>query len=131
MKIKAEEMFHTPEDWDELMNWIERHNRDDRAHLVTAAIMAWNLAAKITNPPEPTTIEQTDRIRFWATDDFNIGFPRSSCPFVKGPIRDIWLDQWDKGHEDQKRREPIHTEPANRQTITPFPTRNNRSSPND
>jgi hypothetical protein len=49
MKIKPSGMFHTPDDWDELTAWIERHNAEDRVHLFTAAAMAWNLAAKLTN----------------------------------------------------------------------------------
>lgn len=44
--IKPIKLFHTPEDWDELMVWIHQHNAEDRAHLTTAAAMAWNLAFK-------------------------------------------------------------------------------------
>jgi hypothetical protein len=43
-------LFHTPENLDELMCWIERHSPEDRAHLYTAAMMTWNLAAKLTAP---------------------------------------------------------------------------------
>lgn len=43
-------MFHTPDDWDALNAWIERHPPADRIHLITAAMMAWNLAAKLTAP---------------------------------------------------------------------------------
>lgn len=42
-------MFHTPRDWNELQSWIEEHPPEDRAHLYTAAIMAWNLAASIVS----------------------------------------------------------------------------------
>ena len=45
-------LFHTPDGWDELMAWIHRHSPEDRAHLTTAAAMAWNLAAKLTNEME-------------------------------------------------------------------------------
>jgi hypothetical protein len=31
------------------MAWIHLHNDEDKAHLTTAAAMAWNLAAKETN----------------------------------------------------------------------------------
>ena len=48
--LKPVDMFHTPEDWDALTAWINRHNPEDRAHLITAAMMAWNLAAKLTAP---------------------------------------------------------------------------------
>jgi len=47
-------LFRTPEDWDEVMHWINLHNPEDRAHLVTAAAMSWNLAAKLTNPQKET-----------------------------------------------------------------------------
>ena len=50
--IKPVGLFHTPEDWDELMAWIHRHSPEDRAHLTTAAAMAWNLAAKLTEDGE-------------------------------------------------------------------------------
>lgn len=40
-------MFRTPENWAEIQDWINRHAPEDRAHLYTAAIMAWNLAAKL------------------------------------------------------------------------------------
>ena len=39
-------LFHTPASWDELMDWVDRHNRDDRPHLITAAAMGFNLAVK-------------------------------------------------------------------------------------
>jgi len=44
--IKPISLFHIPKDWDELMAWIHQHNVEDRAHLTTAAGMAWNLAFK-------------------------------------------------------------------------------------
>lgn len=44
--IKPINLFHTPKDWDELMAWIHAHNAEERAHLTTAAAMAWNLAFK-------------------------------------------------------------------------------------
>lgn len=50
--IKPIGLFHTPKDWPELQDWIERHSPEERAHLWTAACMAWNLAAKITSPEE-------------------------------------------------------------------------------
>ena len=52
--LKPVDMFHTPEDWDALTAWINRHNPEDRAHLITAAMMAWNLAAKLTAPETET-----------------------------------------------------------------------------
>ena len=44
--IKPIGIIHTPQSWDEIMKWIHAHSTEDRAHLVTAAGMAWNLASK-------------------------------------------------------------------------------------
>ena len=44
--IKPNNMFHTPDDWQELQEWIERHSTHERIHLLTAAMMAWNLCIK-------------------------------------------------------------------------------------
>ena len=52
-------LFHTPEDWDELMAWIHQHNNKDKAHLTTAAAMAWNLSAKIVEDYLEATNEDT------------------------------------------------------------------------
>ena len=38
------DLFHTPKSWDELHEWIALHSAEDRPHLITAAMMAWNLA---------------------------------------------------------------------------------------
>jgi len=131
-RIKPEEMFHTPKDWEELMDWIMRHNPDDRAHLTTVAVMAWNLAARITNVLDPVTRDAVDdAIRFDATDAFNLGLPRDACPHKRGPGRDIWLDQWDQCQEDRTDRPATPLEPSNRQNITPFPARNERSGLDD
>ena len=54
MTLTPVSLFHTPADMDELQSWIERHSPEDRAHLYTAAMMAWNLAAKLTATPEVT-----------------------------------------------------------------------------
>ena len=49
MKLKPLASFPTPKDWDELTQWIQRHNKDRWSHLLTAAGMAWNLACKLSN----------------------------------------------------------------------------------
>lgn len=49
VKIRPVGMFHTPSDWEELQDWIERHSVDERAHLYTAAVMAWNMASLAVN----------------------------------------------------------------------------------
>ena len=53
-------LFRTPEDWDEVMHWINQHNPEDRAHLVTAAAMAWNLAAKLTDTIPESWIDRRE-----------------------------------------------------------------------
>ena len=50
--IKEIGLFHTPKDWAELTKWLYAHSPEDRAHLITAAAMAWNLAVKETNQGE-------------------------------------------------------------------------------
>lgn len=47
INLNPVQMVHTPADWKELNDWIDRHSPDERAHLYTAAIMAWNLASKL------------------------------------------------------------------------------------
>ena len=47
-QIKPTPMFHTPESWKEVADWIEAHPREDRVHLYTAAGMTWNLAVAVT-----------------------------------------------------------------------------------
>ena len=46
-------LFHTPMSWDELMDWVDRHSRDDRPHLITAAAMGWNLAVQQSKQEDP------------------------------------------------------------------------------
>jgi len=45
--MKPMAMFHTPTSWDELTDWVDRHNREDRPHLIVAAAMGWNLAISL------------------------------------------------------------------------------------
>ena len=54
-KLEPHGFFHTPSDWAEITDWIERHAPEDRIHLMTAAMMAWNLAAKLTTPDTEVT----------------------------------------------------------------------------
>lgn len=55
MVIKKVEIFHTPKDQEELVAWIDLHSSDERAHLWTAAMMAWNLAVQtVENEDEQT-----------------------------------------------------------------------------
>lgn len=52
MKIETVGMFHTPADWKELQDWIERHSPSERAHIMTAAVMGWNLAVRLSQLEE-------------------------------------------------------------------------------
>ena len=36
-------LFHTPQSWDWMVQWIEGHHSDTRAHLTVAACMGYNL----------------------------------------------------------------------------------------
>jgi hypothetical protein len=48
MQIKPMGLFNTPQDWKVIEEWIMAHPKEDQMHLWTAAGMAWNLAAKLT-----------------------------------------------------------------------------------
>lgn len=43
-------IVHTPENLEELENYINKFNSGERMVAFTCAYMAWNLAAKLTNP---------------------------------------------------------------------------------
>jgi len=57
-RIQPVELFHTPKSWNELMDWIEAYPSDDRPHLITAAMMGWNLACKFTNAQPKRTLKK-------------------------------------------------------------------------
>ena len=46
-KLEPYNLIHTPKDWDEIERWINRHPKDERGHLIMAALMTWNLACKL------------------------------------------------------------------------------------
>ena len=51
--LKGTNMFHTPEDWDELFAYIEQFSESgEKIAAIVCAHMAWNLAAKLTQPEE-------------------------------------------------------------------------------
>jgi len=52
MKIEGTNFFHTPENMKELQDWLSSLNGSEAAMATTAAMMAWNLAAKVTNEEE-------------------------------------------------------------------------------
>ena len=45
-------LFHTPLDWNELIDWINRHPKDDRPPLITAAGQGYNLAISLNQKEE-------------------------------------------------------------------------------
>lgn len=44
--IRKNNLFHTPADWQELCGWLSNLRGSEAALATTAAMMAWNLAAK-------------------------------------------------------------------------------------
>lgn len=46
--IKPVGLFHTPENMQELQDWLAQFTGQEAAAVNTAAFMAWNLAAKLT-----------------------------------------------------------------------------------
>ena len=50
--IKPVELFHTPENMQELEGYLDRFTGQEAAAVNTAAFMAWNLAAKLTTPTD-------------------------------------------------------------------------------
>jgi len=57
-KIQPVELFYTPKRWDELMDWINQHNPSERPHLITAAMMTWNLACQFANAEPKRTLKK-------------------------------------------------------------------------
>tara|TARA_Y100000114_G_scaffold96579_1_gene89881 strand:+ start:366 stop:539 length:174 start_codon:yes stop_codon:yes gene_type:complete len=50
VKFDPIDLFHTPEDWKELNEWVMKHtDYQERMHIMTAVYMTWNLACKIVN----------------------------------------------------------------------------------
>ena len=60
MKLKYINLFGTPANWRDLQSWIERHPVSERAHLYTAACMAWNLACYLQDMPDPEDGEPSE-----------------------------------------------------------------------
>lgn len=62
MIIKPVEMFYTPSSWDEIHEWIRKHDQSERTHLTVVAVMAWNLACSLTHPTDgpPTKVENSE-----------------------------------------------------------------------
>jgi len=52
MKIEEVGFFHTPANWTELQGWLDGLDSSEKAMATVAALMAWNLAAKLTNQEE-------------------------------------------------------------------------------
>ena len=46
-KLQPVGIVHTPDNFQEVEAWINKHNKEERSHLMTAAIMTWNLACAI------------------------------------------------------------------------------------
>ena len=50
--IKPVGLFHTPENMQELQDWLAQFTGQEAVAVNTAAFMAWNLAAKLTTPTD-------------------------------------------------------------------------------
>ena len=53
-------LFHEPESWDELLDWIDRHHSADRPHLLSSAGMAANMTAAFAVKLHNSTKESND-----------------------------------------------------------------------
>ena len=71
-------LFHTPDSWDSIMEWIERFPKADRPGLVTAAGMAWNLAL------------ESSASRVATEDDTEEGIP-----FRRQRVRNTAQERWE------------------------------------
>ena len=49
MKLEPNHLFNTPESKEEFAAWLDSLKGDEKFIAVTAASMAWNLAAKLVN----------------------------------------------------------------------------------
>ena len=49
MDLRPLKMFHSPESWDELMDWINLEDREARRSLITSAAMGFNMAVSMTS----------------------------------------------------------------------------------
>jgi hypothetical protein len=50
--IEKQNMFHSPESWEDLLQWILLHPKSDQVHILTGAMMAWNLACDTVQQSE-------------------------------------------------------------------------------
>lgn len=55
-KLQPVGLFHTPADVQELQDWLSQFKGEEAVAVNTAAFMAWNLCAKLTN----TTDEEAE-----------------------------------------------------------------------
>ena len=56
--IEKLNIYHTPQDWDEMVRWVNMHAPNQRIPLMKATGMSWNLACKFA-----AENEQTEEIR--------------------------------------------------------------------
>jgi len=53
--LEPNALFDTPESTDALAQWLDGFNGNEKMIALTAASMAWNLAAKLVNDKETTS----------------------------------------------------------------------------
>tara|TARA_R100000951_G_C2529344_1_gene145907 strand:- start:81 stop:257 length:177 start_codon:yes stop_codon:yes gene_type:complete len=56
-KLQPVGIFHTPENVQELQDYLATFTGSDAVIANTAAFMAWNLCAKLTNTPDESEAE--------------------------------------------------------------------------
>ncbi len=49
IKVSKMAMFHTPESLEYILDWIEGHPAEERAHLYVVMGMTWNFLADLIN----------------------------------------------------------------------------------
>jgi hypothetical protein len=55
MTLEPNTLFNTPESKEEFVSWLDGFKGEEKIIALTAASMAWNLAAKLVNEQETTS----------------------------------------------------------------------------
>ena len=50
--MQKQNLFATPESWEDLLQWVLLHPKSDQVHILTGAMMAWNYACHIVQQSE-------------------------------------------------------------------------------
>jgi rubrerythrin len=82
MKLPVNTFFHTPKDADEIVQWIEKHPADQRAHLYTVMGMTWNfLAEQVNNSVKKPDVDTDGMVHCNVCDyEWVENSPSDPCP---------------------------------------------------